>query len=130
MGTSKYKGMENTTSEVGRRNAALERSREKLMNAIIEYKKILESTTLLSNLTQPEKKKMAELLNQINNFTLEVDVHSVGEGTRVIGSTAINTMIILNDQINQLKYHNFYLTKRVEELEKALNKDDDGSEES
>lgn len=130
MGTSKYKGIENSTNEVGRRNSLLERSREKLMNAIIEYKKILESTTLLANLTQPEKKKMSELLNQINNLTLEVDMHSVGEGNRVIGSTAINTMVLLKDEINQLKYHNFYLTKRVEELEKSLSKGDDESDES
>jgi hypothetical protein len=129
LGKSKYKATENP-SDVGKRNAQLERSREQLMGAVVKYKELLDDTVLLSNRTQPEKKALSDLLYDLNNFALEVDTRSVGEGSRVIGSTALNSLLLLSDQLNQLKYHNYYLTKRIEALEAELPNAEEQEEES
>lgn len=127
MAKSKFRGA-NNPSEAARRNADLERSREKLMEAVMAYKDLLSETILLANRTQPEKKALNDLLADLNKLSLEVDTRNVGEGSRVLSSAALNSILLLHDEINQLKFHNYYLTKRVEELEEKQSEEKEESE--
>lgn len=124
MGKSKYadlyKNKANTSSNVratSQRNIDLEDTRNRLINFLLEYKNMLGQTTLLQNMTQQEKINTTKLLESINTSAIDLNNRNVGEGTLALGVSALNCILLLHEEINQLKYHNFYLTKRIEQLE-------------
>lgn len=125
MSKSKYTDMkndlnkQNNVRQVAQRNAELENIREGLLNLILEYKAILGKSTLIQNLTQPDRQKLGKLMEGINSMATELSNKNLGEGALVLGAAGLNSVLLLHEEINQLKYHNFFLTKRVEVIEEA-----------
>jgi hypothetical protein len=134
MGKSKYTEMKNklnTNNNVramAQRNADLENTRDQLMQHLLEFKKILGKPTLIQNLTQPEKQAISKLMEDINSTAIDLSNKSLGEGALVMGTAALNSILLLHEEINQLKFHNFYLTKRVESLETSPKQKDEVKE--
>ncbi len=96
--------------------AALEEARRRLQEAILIYKDLLTSNTLASNRSTEEIEKRNQLIFSLNNLAGELDFLNVGEGMMTLNLTALHSIMMLKDEINDLKFQNAYLNKKVKPL--------------
>lgn len=95
----------------------LEDAREALFQKIIEYKDLLKSKVLMSNRTDMERQRISELTQEINTAAFDLDGKNFGEGTLTLNAAALNSIVLLHGQINELRFHLHDAKKTIEELQ-------------
>jgi hypothetical protein len=129
---SKWAGRDpNTAREEAKRNAELEKARDRLGDLIESYIKLLTDKTLPKNRTRKQREFQKELLARIPAAAAELDLRNVKEGSMSIFTTVMNTMLVLRDEISKIRFQNVFLNKklnketqeiktRLEQIEKRL----------
>ncbi len=59
-----------------------------------------------------------QMFADLNHFATELELVNVGEGFMTLAITALNSVILIHDEINELKFQNYMLHKKVVELSK------------
>jgi len=122
-GKSKYADYERAQAQAGaasdaaRRHRELESAREQLMQKLMGYKDLLNDKVLMSNRSELEKKEIQGLLGAINVFSSELNDKNVGEGSLTLAVAALNAVLILHGQINELRWRQYEMHKKLEALE-------------
>lgn len=63
-----------------------------------------------------------EVFSIMNNSAGELETLNVGEGFMALAITALNSVLYLRDEINTLRFQNFMLNKKIEELSLSVSK--------
>lgn len=95
------------------RLADLEKAREELMEKLLQYKEVLNSKVLMSNRTELEKRDVSTLTNAINAAAVELDNRNLGEGSMTLNVAALNAILMLHGQINELRWLLYGLQKKI-----------------
>jgi len=112
----------------GARLAALEKARGHLGDLIRVYAKTLMSTTLTENRSVQDNEAQKQLLNDIPLSAFDLDSRNLGEGTMSVLAALLNASVLQRDQINKLRYQNFILNKKVQNLkDKVVDEDEDSA---
>lgn len=115
--TSKWATKGSIARDEAKRAAELEKSRERLAEALDQFIKFLTDTTLPENRSVSEREQQTKLLASLPRLGSDLNKRNLEEGSMVIASTCLNSILVLRDEINKLKYQNYFLKKRVDELE-------------
>jgi len=106
--------------EQAARVANVEKSRDKLHRAINSYRGMLKETRLPQALTQKDKDAQMQVFAQLNEYAGDLNSKNAEEGTMSLTITALNSIFILRDELNLLKFQNLMLHKKIEGLEAEL----------
>lgn len=118
---SKYANMQSGREEA-RRLADLEKSRLKLGLLIESYAKLLTDTTLPENRSAEASENQRNVLDSLPKAAAELDMRNVMEGTQSILIAVLSSSLILRDQVNKLKYQNYFLNQKVQQLNEPIDK--------
>jgi hypothetical protein len=105
----------NSAKEEAQRSAELEKARDALGSLLESFIKLLTSKTLAKNRTRKERDYQKDLMSRIPLSAAELDVRNVKEGSMSIFTTAMNSLLVLRDEINNLRFQNYFLNKKVDE---------------
>ena len=94
----------------------MEESRKALYASVLDFKSLLKDYELSANRTSDENKARQELLVKLNNQAGQLEYLNAGEGLMTLTITALNCVTLLQDQINDLRYQNAVLNKKVKAL--------------
>jgi len=103
-----------------RRSAQLEKAREQLAEVIDSYIKFLTDKTLPKNRSLKDRERQTQVLGSLPSLAAELNRKNVEEGSMVVASTCLNSVLVLRDETNKLRYENYFLNSRVDELTKRL----------
>lgn len=95
----------------------LERVRDGLMENLLKYKELLESKVLLSNKTEMEKKELKTIVSVLGQYASELDTKNIGEGSSTLNAAALNCILLLHGQVNELRWRVYELHKRIDDIE-------------
>jgi hypothetical protein len=101
------------------RLAELEDAREELMEKLLKFKEVLNSKVLMANRTELEKREISTLTNAINSAAVELDNKNLGEGSMTLNVAALNAILMLHGQVNELRWLLYGLQKKVNEAEQS-----------
>ncbi len=96
--------------------AELEEARKKLQKAVLAYKDLLQSNVLSSNRTMEDNERRNNLIFSLNSLCGELDFLNAGEGLMTLNLAALHSLLLLKDEINDLKFQNAYLHKKIKPL--------------
>lgn len=113
MKRSKYQ--QSSPNNLGLKVGQLEKTREKLMEAILEYKNQLQSKILIQNMSSQEKGKMTITLDAINDLGQQLNTQNQAEGSLVLAITSLNAILMMHNEINELKYEIYLLNDKLSE---------------
>lgn len=108
------------TQEHARQANKVEKARNSLHVAIDKYRKILKDSTLPKNKDKQSKEHQMQMFSDINHFATELELINVGEGFMTLAITALNSIVVMHDEINELKFQNYMLHKKILELSKPV----------
>lgn len=122
------KNLEKTPVEKAQLASNLEKVREKLMESLESYKKILDDTFLLENKSALEKKGISDNLNNIIARATSLNSVSAGEGDAIINMALLNALLIVNNNLNTLKYEVYYLSEDIKKLAEKQEPESEGEQ--
>jgi len=108
----------NMTEDQGKIAAALVQAREAMYAAMTDYRKLLQDSTLAGNRTKAQKDEIERAFAALNAANGEMERLNVGEAPLTLLFTALNAILLVKDQANELKFSNALLLRRIESLEK------------
>lgn len=108
------------TPEQATRMANVEKSRDKLHRSVNSYRALLKETKLPEAMTQKDKDQQMQVFAQLNEFAGELNSKNAEEGTMALAITALNSVLVMRDEINNLKFQNLMLHRKIESLGKEL----------
>lgn len=94
----------------------LEAQRKSLQTLVLEYKEFLRGTQVAANRTVEENRKRTDVLYKINDETGKLEFLNEGEGLMTLCITALNSVLLLKDEINDLRFQNAVLNKKIKKL--------------
>lgn len=94
----------------------LEAARSRLQGSILRFKDELKKNTLSANRTVEEGNVRKSLLAELNYGAGELDFINVGEGIMSLAISSLHSAFLLKDEINDLKFQNAVLSKRLNEV--------------
>jgi len=126
--TSKFEGtsvmknaIPNDGRDVARRAAELEKSRDKLAELVDSYISLLVDKKLAKNRSMSERERQSQVLEQLPTLASELNARNVEEGTFVLSAASLNSILVLRDEINVLRFQNHHLYKNMEKLTERMN---------
>lgn len=120
---SKYAGKNpNDVRGAGKRLGELEKSREKLGLLFEEFLKFLTDKTLVENKSIKDQDHQKVVLDSIPKVAAELDSRNVGEGSQVVYSACLNSILVQRNEINRIRFQNHFLNKVVKEQKDELEK--------
>lgn len=117
---SKFEKRKDSARDEARRAAELEKARNNLAEGLDQYIKFLTDKTLPENRTMGDRDTQTKVLNGLPKLATELNKRNIEEGSMVIASTCLNSILVLRDEINKLRYQNYFLNKKVDELTEKL----------
>jgi hypothetical protein len=105
----------NAARDEAKRSTELEKARDTLGNLLEGFIKLLTNKTLSKNRSRRERDYQKELLARIPPAAAELDLRNVKEGSMSIFTTAMNSLLVLRDEINNLRFQNYFLNKKTDE---------------
>lgn len=105
------------TEEQAKIGAEVQKARDALYGAIAQYRAQLQDSTLATNRSKMQKDGIDKLFQDLNSFNGGLEKTNVGEGPLALIFTGLNSVLNLKDQINELKFSNALLLRRMDELE-------------
>lgn len=119
---SKWAGRDpNAARDEAKRSAELETARDKLGTLVEGFIKLLTDKTLAKNRSRRERDYQRELTSRIPLAAAELDLRNVKEGSMSIFTTAANGLLVLRDEINNLRFQNYFLNKKVDDALTEIN---------
>jgi hypothetical protein len=101
------------TQEQAKQVNKLEKARDNLHNALAAYRSLLKDTTLSDNKGHKEKTLQMQVFSDLNQMAGDLEVLNMGEGLLSLTITSLNSILTLRDEINQLRFQNFMLNKKL-----------------
>jgi len=101
----------------------IEAARRELQTLIIEYKDLLQTSQLASNRSTEDNRLRQQLLFKLNDVAGKLEFLNVGEGLMTLAISALHSSLILKDEVNDLKFQNAVLNKRLKALSEKFNDD-------
>ena len=101
----------NGPAQAGQRLAELEKARQKMGLAIDSYAKLLVDSTLPQNRLSQDKDRQKNTLDSLPKLAAELDTRNLNEGTQTLVATLLNSIFVLRDQINTLKWQVYHLNQ-------------------
>ena len=95
---------------------SLERARDNLHRAINQYRVQLKTTTLAENRTAKEREEQNQVFKNINKYAGDLEQQNAGEGVLTLCISSLNSILLVRDDINALKFQNVMLHKEIEKL--------------
>lgn len=89
---------------------------------IESYAKLLTDTTLPENRSAEASENQRNVLDALPKAAAELDMRNVMEGTQSILIAVLSSSLILRDQVNKLKYQNYFLNQKVQQLNEPIDK--------
>lgn len=118
---SKYEGRNpNTARDTAKRLGDLEKSRERLGLLFEEFVKFLTDKTLPENRSAKDRERQKFILDSIPKAAAELDMRNVGEGSQVVYSACLNSILVQRDEINKVRFQNHFLNKALKEQKEEL----------
>lgn len=108
------------TPEQATRVADVEKSRDRLHRAVNAYRGILKETKLPDAFTQKDRDQQMKVFADLNEYAGELNSKNAEEGTMALAITALNSALVVRDEVNNLKFQNMMLHKKIAQLEKDL----------
>jgi len=103
-----------------RRSVELEKSRNELAVLLDQYITILTDKTLPENRSVQDIEAQTKLMDGLPKIASELNKRNVEEGSMVIASTTLNSILVLKGEINKLRYQNYFLNKEMKDLGNRL----------
>lgn len=116
---SKYANRNQILDE-GKRLAELEKARDRLGVLLEDYIKLLVEKTLPENRSSADREHQKAVLDTIPRAAADLDTRNVGEGSAVVFSACLNSMLVLRDEINKSRYQNHFLNKELAKLKEQV----------
>lgn len=110
----------NVVQGEGKRLGELEKARANLGNLLEDYVTLLVDKTLPENRPAAGREHQKSILDQIPRAASDLDLRNVGEGSAVIYSACLNSMLVLRDEINKLRYQNHFRKQEVKKLKEEI----------
>ena len=118
---SKYEGRNpNTARDMANRLGELEKSRERLGVLFQEFIRFLTDKTLPENRSAQDRERQKFVLDNIPKAAADLDMKNVGEGSSVMYSACLNSILIQRDEINKIRFQNHFLNKSLKETKEEL----------
>lgn len=103
------------TEDQIRRVNEVKKYRDALYEGVVKYRSILQDTTLPSNRTKAQNDERTKLFEHLNTAHGDLQQVNVGEAPLALDFLALNCILGLQDQINELKFQNTMLHKKLKE---------------
>lgn len=114
---SKYANNDpNSARNEGKRLAELEAARTKLGVVIEQYAKGLLDKTVPENRSEQDREKQKNVIDALPGLASELDFRNATEGTLSLIQTLLNSVVVLRDQQNKLRYQNYFINQKHEAL--------------
>lgn len=110
------------TEEQGRLAAELQKARDSMYSAMANYRALLQDSTLAGNRSKVQKDEIERVFIALNVANGEMEKLNFGEAPLALIFTALNSALLVKDQVNELKFGNAVLLRRLEVLEKQVNR--------
>lgn len=107
------------TQEQAKRVNKLEKSREALHLAVSGYRALLLDKTLARNRLEADRANQMRIFSELNRTAGELEGDNLGEGLMSLAITALNSIINVKDEVNNLRYEQAMLYKKIVALEAA-----------
>jgi hypothetical protein len=91
----------------------LEKARTALQTAVLEYKELLQKTQLAANRSTDENRTRHKIIVDMHDLAGQLEFVNAGEGLMTLCITALHSNLLLKDEINDLKFQNAVLNKRL-----------------
>lgn len=95
----------------------LEASRKELQSLVLRYKDHLQKTELASNRTVADSRDRQQLLHGLNDSAGKLDFLNAGEGLMTLCISSLHSILLLKDEVNDLKFQNAVLNKKIKNIE-------------
>lgn len=100
--------------------ARLEKSRQGLQAAVLEFKELLQKTQLASNRSTEDNRHRQGVIISAHDLAGQLEFLNAGEGLMTLCVTALHSSLLLKDEINDLKFQNAVLNKRLKALSEKV----------
>jgi len=110
------------TQAQAQRVAGIEKARNDLHGAVNAYRVLLNETRLSSAKTQKDTDQQMSVFSRLNEHAGTLNTKNAEEGTMVLSITALNSILLLRDEVNNLKFQNLMLHKKIAKLEEVAAK--------
>jgi hypothetical protein len=94
----------------------LEAARRTLQTLVLEYKDLLQLTQLASNRSTEDNRNRQQLLFKVNDAAGKLEFENAGEGLMTLCISSMHAILILKDEINDLKFQNAILNKKIKNI--------------
>lgn len=91
----------------------LEKTRSALQALVLEYKELLQKTQLAANRSTDENRSRHKLIVDIHDFAGQLEFANAGEGLMTLCIAAMHSILVIKDEINDVKFQNAVLNKRL-----------------
>lgn len=108
------------TQDQAKRVNRLEVAREALHAAVNGYRGLLRDKTLSSNRTEKDRDAQMNVFVSLNKGAGDLETENAGEGLLVLAITALNSVILLKDELNIVRYDQAMLYKKFLALEATV----------
>lgn len=93
----------------------VQRARDALYEAIAQYRGLLNEYVLPQNRTKAQNDERTKIFQNLNIAHGDLEQLNVGEAPLALTFTALHGLLTLRDEINELKFQNTMLYKKLKE---------------
>ena len=109
------------TEEARKYIAEKEEAKSNLMDAMLDFNKLLTNRKLAENRSTEEKENEQKVINNLAQSALDFERYEKGKGLIAVCVLAIRQALMLRDAGNSLAYETQKLSNKIVELEKKIN---------
>lgn len=104
------------TQEQAAKISALSKARDDFGKTVLAFRSLLQDKTLSGQRTQAQKDHQVKIMQQMNVYAGDLEAANLGEGLFSLAFVSLNSLFTLRDEVNDLKFQNLMLHKRLKEL--------------
>lgn len=98
----------------------LEKARAALQTLVLEYKELLQKTQLAANRSTEENRARHKIIIDMHDLAGQLEFVNAGEGLMTLCVTALHSSLMLKDEINDIKFQNAVLNKRLKTIAEKI----------
>ena len=108
------------TEEAARLISQINRAKQRLVDSMRGFSKLLSDPKLLENRSEREKQEESSIINELISSAQSVESLEPGEGLMSLCVFATRLSLLLRNAGNGLSHKNYLLERRIEQLEDKL----------
>lgn len=109
-----------TVTEEAMKLKKLEESRKQLFELVSKFRSYMSDTTLPENKTSTAREVESTVALDITKTAWDLNFQNLDEGTMVLMSLLLHSLLLTRDELNKLKFQNAYLAKQVSSLKQQV----------